>query len=165
MAQKRDDSAKFWREYEEKTGEKVLARSLGQYVSGWDEFGDLSASPHRGHPLWGLIIATSGGFRFHHFPQANWLTALTRFGSGDDPPKEKTIFIPGEKIISAELQKETKWYKKIFSHDVPRLLIRYHTEDGTEKELVLNAKYKPEGLAEAIMQMSNVRQVVHFRGQ
>jgi hypothetical protein len=67
MAKKRNDPEKFWREYEEKTGEKVLARTLGQYVSGWDEFGDLSAGP-----LWGLIIATSGGFRFHHFPQANW---------------------------------------------------------------------------------------------
>jgi hypothetical protein len=149
--QKRNDPEKFWREYEEKIGEKVLARSLGQYVSGWDEFGDLSDGP-----LWGLIIATSGGFRFHHFPQANWLTALTRLGSGDDSPKEKTFFIPGEKIITAELQKETKWYKKIFSHDVPRLLIRYHAEtgtaeDGTEKELVLNAEYKPDGLAEALM--------------
>jgi hypothetical protein len=48
------------------------------------------------------------------------------------------------------LQKETKWYKKIFSHDVPRLLIRYCGESGTEKELVLNAEYKPDGLAEAL---------------
>jgi hypothetical protein len=146
MAQKRNDPEKFWREYEEKTGEKVLARSLGQYVSGWDEFGDLSAGP-----LWGLIIATSGGFRFHHFPQVNWLTSIMRFGSNDTNPTEKTVFIPREKIISAELQKETKWYKKIFSQDVPRLLIRYCNEAGTEKELVLNAEYKPDGLAEALL--------------
>jgi hypothetical protein len=147
MAQKRNDPDKFWREYEEKTGEKVLARSLGRYVSGWDEFGDLSADP-----LWGLIIATSGGFRFHHFPQVNWL--LARFGSNDTNPTEKTIFIPREKIISAELHKETKWYKKIFFFFVPRLLIRYHAPDGTEagtvKQLVLNAEYKPDGLADVL---------------
>jgi hypothetical protein len=150
MVQKGNDPDKFWREYEEKTGEKVLARSLGQYISGWDEFGDLSAGPHGGHPLWGLIIATSGGFRFHHFPQVNWLSSVIRLGSADTNPAEKTIFIPREKIISAELHKETKWYKKLFSQDVPRLLIRYHNEAGTEKELVLNAEYKPDGLAEAI---------------
>jgi hypothetical protein len=151
MAQKRKTPEDFWREYEEKVGEKVLARSLGQYVSGWDEFGDLSAPTYVGSPLWGLIIATSGGFRFHHFPQVNWLTSIMRFGSTDDPPKEKTIFIPREKIISAELQKETKWYKKIFSQAVPRLLIRYRNEAGTENQLVLNAEYKPDGLAEALL--------------
>ena len=135
----------FRQEYEEKTGEKVLARCLGQYVSGWGEFGDLSANP-----LWGLIIATSGGFRFHHFPQSNWMTVLARFGGGDETPKEKTIFIPGEKIISAELRKETKWYRKIFSNISPRLLIRYLDGSGAEKELVLNAEYKPDGVAEAL---------------
>ena len=136
----------FWREYEEKTGEKVLVRCLGQYISGWDEFGDLS-----GNPLWGLVIATSGGFRYHHFPHVNWLTALTRFGSGGDPPQEKTIFIPGERIISARLYSETKWYKKIFSSIPPRLLIAYRDEAGTEKTLVLNAEYKQEGIAEALV--------------
>ena len=133
----------FWREYEEKTGEKIIARSLGQYISGWEEFGDS-----RRNPIWGLIIATSGGFRFHHFPQANWLTALTNIGG--DPPKEKTIFIPHEKIISASLSKETRWYRKFISPSVPRLLIRYLDETGTGKDLLFYVEYKSDGIAEAI---------------
>jgi len=133
----------FWHEYEEKTGEKVIARGLGQYVSGWDEFGDYGKAP-----LWGLIIATSGGFRFHHFPQTNWLSALAGFGG--EPLKEKTIFIPREKIIAASLSKETKWYRKILSPGVPRLLIRYLAETGTEKDLLFHAEYKSEGIAEAL---------------
>jgi len=137
------DPDDFWREYEEKTGEKIIAHGLGQYVSGWDEFGDSG-----GYPLWGLIIATSGGFRFHHFPQVNWLTALA--GLGREAPKEKTIFIPREKIISASFSKETKWYRKILSSGVPRLLIRYLGETGTEKTLLFHAEYKSEGIAEAI---------------
>jgi len=141
MAKKKQSPDEFWQEYEEKIGEKVTARSLGQYVSGWDEFGSASN-------LWGLIIATSGGFRFHHFPQANWLSALSK-GSGN-APSEKTIFIPSEKIISAVLQKETKWYKKLFSSSVPRLIIQYSDEDGNEKELVFLAEYKTDGLAEQI---------------
>jgi hypothetical protein len=145
MAVSRKSPEDFWREYEEKTGEKVLSRSMGQYVSGWDEFGDMSGSP-----LWGLIIASSGGFRFHHYPQVNWLSALFHAGSGDDPPKEKNIFIPNEKIVSAVLHRETKWYSKIFFSSVPRLKIRYHDEAGTEKELLFYAEYKPDGVAEML---------------
>jgi len=133
----------FWREYEEKTGETIIARGLGQYVSGWDEFGDTG-----GYPLWGLIIATSGGFRFHHFPQVNWLSAIA--GLGREPTKEKTIFIPREKIISASVSGETKWYRKLLSPGVPRLLIRYLSETETEKTLLFHVEYKSEGIVEAI---------------
>ena len=137
------DPEDFWREYEEKTGETIITRGLGQYVSGWDEFGDR-------YPIWGLIIATSGGFRFHHFPQVNWLTSLA--GLGREPPKEKTIFIPRKKIISASLSRETKWYRKLLSPGggSPRLLIRYLDETGTEKELLFHCEYKSEGIVEAI---------------
>jgi hypothetical protein len=142
----------FWREYEEKTGETIIARSLGQYISGWDEFGDVSDR----NPIWGLIIATSGGFRFHHFPQTNWLSAL--IGSGGEAQKEKTIFIPREKIIAASLSRETKWYRKILSSGGggPRLLIRYLCETGTEKALLFNAEYKSENIVEAISPQSPV---------
>ena len=121
----------FWREYEEKTGEKVLARSLGQYVSGWDEFEGQKG-------IWGLIIATSGGFRFHHFPQQSWLMALSQT-VGREAPKEKTIFIPKEKIISAQLVEESIWWKKLLKASIPRLLIHYHDEAGDKRQLWLEA--------------------------
>jgi hypothetical protein len=79
----------------------------------------------------------------------SWITALVNRGS-DEFPKEKTIFIPKEKIVSAVLRKETKWYKKIFSSVTPRMVIRYCDVDETEKELVLNAEYKSDGIAELL---------------
>jgi hypothetical protein len=159
MAPKRKSPDAFWQEYEEKTGEKVLAHGLGRYVSGWDEFGNMSGSP-----LWGLIIASSGGFRFHHFPQANWLSVIAQIGSGDNAPKEKTIFIPVDKIISVDFHKETKWYKKIFSSSIPRLLIRYYDEAGAEKELLLFAEYRPEGVVEALRLPSAAPAAMHSPG-
>jgi len=149
MAKKSKSPEEFWLEYEEKTGEKVLARCLGQYVSGWAEFDDPP-----GKPIWGLIIATSGGFRFHHFPQGNWLFSIVRLGSDDDAPKEKTIFIPRDKIVSAVLHRETKWYRKIFSPGIPVLQLRYLDEAGTEKEMLLYAEYKADGFAEALISSS-----------
>ena len=132
----------FWREFEEKTGEKVLARSLGQYISGWEEF-----DSRRWTALWGLIISTSGGFRFHHFPQQSWLETLSR---NHEAPKEKTIFIPQEKIISAQLLVESRWWKKIFSASPPQLLIRYRDETGGEKQLLLEADRIQGNLIESL---------------
>jgi hypothetical protein len=134
----------FWREYEEQTGEKVLARGLGRYISGWEEFDSKEWTS-----LWGLIIATSGGFRFHHFPQTSWLTSLSNLGN-NDAPKEKTFFIPKEKIISTKLIEETTWWKKIFWPAPPQLLIDYR--DGTEntKQLLLEVEFKHENLAEML---------------
>ena len=145
MALKRNSPEDFWRAYEEKTGEQIRARSLGRYVSGWDEFDDPP-----GYPLWGLVIATSGGFRFHHFPDTNWLSALMQQGAGGRASEEKTIFIPGEAILSAVLYKETKWYRKLFFPSIPRLTIRYRDKTGTERELLLYIEHQPDGIAEAL---------------
>jgi hypothetical protein len=134
----------FWREYEEQTGEKVLARALGRYMSGWEEFDSQGWNS-----IWGLIIATSGGFRFHHFPQTNWLTAMANLANYD-APKEKTFFIPKERIISAKLIEGKGWWKKIFISAAPRLLIDYR--DGTEsiKQASLEIEFKHENLAETL---------------
>ena len=133
----------FWRDYEEKTGEKVLARSLGQYISGWEEFDSKGWSA-----LWGLVIVTSGGFRFHHFPHMGWLEALSRLTSGGDAPKEKTLFVPNERLVSAKLVKETRWWKKLISPSAPRLVIRYLNDAGEEREMLLETDYKSDGLVE-----------------
>jgi hypothetical protein len=130
----------FWREYEATTGETIVARSLGQYLSGWQEF-------PAGSPLWGLIIATSGGFRFHHFPQTSWFSAFART---EEPPKEKTIFIPKESITAAVLHKETKWYKKLFSPSAPFLEVFYRDEGGEAKTLLLQVDFQADGLVEAL---------------
>ena len=131
----------FWQEYEEKTGEKVLARGLGKYISGWEEFDEK-----KWNNLWGLLITTSGGFRFHHFPRNSWIDALAARFSDAEQVKEKTIFVPKEKIISTQLIKETKWWKRILNPLPPRLVIRYtdeaETETGeAEKRLLFEAEY------------------------
>ena len=138
------DAEDFWREYEEQTREKVLARSLGRYISGWEEFDSKEWTS-----LWGLIIATSGGFRFHHFPQTSWLTALSNSGN-NNAQKEKTFFIPKEKIISAKIIEETTWWKKIFWSAPPQLLIDYRDGAENTKQVLLEVEFKHENLAESL---------------
>jgi len=124
----------FWQDFEEETGEKVLSRGLGKYITGWDEFDEK-----KWNGIWGLIITTSGGFRFHHFPQMSWMDAFTSFAAVKQP-KERTIFIPQEKITSLDLVKETKWWKKILSPTPPQLVIRYLDEAGSERRLLFEAE-------------------------
>ena len=136
----------FWREFSEKTGETVLARGLGKYVCGWDEFDNKQLSG-----LWGLIINTSGGFRFHHFPQNGFFDSLTQLAFNEkEPPKEKTIFLPREKIVSQKIIKEEKWWKRLISNSTPQLVITYRDEtseksvDESVKKLVFEAEYTKE---------------------
>jgi hypothetical protein len=139
---KETDPASFWKNYEEKCGETVLAYTLGQYLSGWDAF-----NLPKGTTLWGLLIATSGGFRFHHFPHEGWIQALSRVSSGGDAPREKTIFIPRNQLTSVELTAEKSKWKKILFPSSPRLVVRYGDTGG---ELVMETDQKAAEIVRAL---------------
>ncbi len=145
MKQKKlsEEAAAFWKEYEEAHGEKVLAFNLGLYLKGC---ADIEYS------LWGLLIATDGGFRFHHFPQESWISALSRVtsGGGGKGPKEVTLFIPAEKIISVECRIERNWLKKIFTASHPLFVLRYYSNDGREYELFAETDKGSVDVAEAL---------------
>ena len=135
FGKKEKDPDNFWQEYEEKTGEKVLARSLGRYISGWEEF-----DAKRWNSIWGLIIATSGGFRFHHFPQQSWFVAITNL-TGRDAPKEKTFFIRKDRIVSARLLRESRWWKNLLSPTAPHLIVKYRDGMENEQQLLMEIDY------------------------
>jgi hypothetical protein len=115
----------------------VLAFTLGRYISGWAQYN---------LPLWGLLIATDGGFRFHHFPHEGWIEALSRMTTGGEGPKEKTIFIPKDWFLSVELRMEKAWWKKIFVPSPPRLCIRYRDTEGLEDEFLAETDRNAESL-------------------
>jgi len=134
----------FWREYEEKIGEKVLARGLGRYSSGWEEF-----DSNKWNNIWGLIIICSGGFRFHHFPQKNWLESLMNRGDSGES-KEKILILPKGKIIKAEFHEESRWWKKIFISRPPELIIHYSDDNENEKKMFLETDFGSKELAEKL---------------
>jgi hypothetical protein len=138
---KNTDPEEFWKQYEAALGEKVLAYTLGQYLSGWAEYA---------LPLWGLLIATDAGFRFHHFPHEGWIQVLSRMTGGGDAPKEKTIFIPRDRILAAELRKEKSLLKKIFLPGQPRLVLRYRDSSGVEAEFIAEADSKASLIIEKL---------------
>ena len=149
MPKRKEDRSpdEFWREYEEKFSEKVLIRGLGRYISGYEEF-----DSKEWNNLWGLIVFSTGGFRFHHFPQQNWLKALTIRGDTEGS-KEKIIFIPNEKIISADIMEETRWWVKVFSSVPPLLTIHFRDEAENEKTLRLETEIGSKEMAEKLKEL------------
>jgi hypothetical protein len=137
----KQDGANFWREYGERYGEKVLFFTLGQYISGWECYGS---------PFWGLLIATDGGFRVHAFPHEGWIEVLSRLSTGGEPPQEKTIFIPHDSILSANLHSEQSRWKKFLFNRPDRLIIRYRGAAGEEKELIAEMDTKSSEFLRAL---------------
>ena len=134
------DVDKFWVDYEKSIGEKVLSKSLGQYKSGLAEYTQ---------PLWGLIIATSGGFRFNHFPHEGWIGALSRISTGGEAPKEKTFFIPKESINSVELLIEKRLWKRILTPSNP--ILRIHCLiNGAETQVIIETDKSAAEVASAL---------------
>ena len=134
------DADTFWQDYEGSIGEKVLAKSLAKYQSGW---------PEESLQLWGLAIATSGGFRFHHFPHESWITAMSRIGGRGEAPKEKTFFIPNDYINTVELIVEKRWWRKILSPSYPVLVIRC-TIDSRETEVLIETDRSAQAIVSAL---------------
>ncbi|MDR2095928.1 MAG: hypothetical protein LBP76_10495 [Treponema sp.] len=141
IGKNKQEKTDFWREYGERYGEKVLCFTLGRYISGWDCYEQ---------PFWGLLIATDGGFRVHAFPHEGWLEALSRVSSGGEPPREKTVFIAHDRILSAGLQSEQSRWKKLLFNRPPRLLIRYRNAAGAEQELIAETDAKGPELLRAL---------------
>jgi hypothetical protein len=137
-----NDVDQFWRDYEAKTGEKVLKFSLGRYVTGWKGFRE---------PLWGLAIVTEGGFRFHHFPHEGWIIAMSRIGGGGGAaPTEKTLFVPREKFRAYEVRREKSLLKRLFTPASPKVELRYADENGDEAVLVVELDHASEELENAL---------------
>ena len=70
-----DEAIEFWNAFEKETGEKVEARSIGEWLQ------------DKGPSMWGLVILTDKSFRFKHLPSENWLTpaAVTVCATGSKP--------------------------------------------------------------------------------
>lgn len=80
----------FWAKFEQETGEKVLAKSMGQYFATPKDRGD-----------WGLFVLSASGIRFRKTPGENWLASLFKTSSSSAAISgEEDIYIAYESIMS-----------------------------------------------------------------
>jgi len=74
----------FWEKFEKQTGEKVIARTMGQYFAAPKDRGD-----------WGLLVLSPTGIRFRKTPGENWFASLFKASAPSvSLGSEEDIFIP-----------------------------------------------------------------------
>jgi len=116
-----DEAAEFWEEFEKETGEKVVARSIGEL---YDRPGDVG--------VWGILILTDKSFRFKYMKSENWFAVLMR-GFGTKKPKDEAppmdIVIPLEGIVSAEIPKRGV-IARLFGPAFPRFTLTSLDAEG-----------------------------------
>jgi hypothetical protein len=84
-----DAAARFRRDLEERTGEKVVAVAAASVAAanGDPESGD-------GRADWGVLVLTDSALRFSRQPHVHWLSSMLRYHDETPPPK-----VPPELVI------------------------------------------------------------------
>jgi hypothetical protein len=95
MAREADEAAKFWTDFEQETGEKVEARSIGEY---YQDRGDSNG-------LWGLLVLTDKAFRFKHMPSDNWLSSIFKRATSSQKPEPIDLRIAREEVRALSMPK------------------------------------------------------------
>jgi hypothetical protein len=115
-----DEAAEFWENFEKETGEKVEARSIGEY---------FKEGPG-GIGIWGLAILTEKSFRFKFMPSENWLFSLLKRAEKSKPKEPPAdIVIARDSILGLRIPKRS-FMARILGPAFPRIAIHYGSLDG-----------------------------------
>ncbi|HWQ10603.1 MAG TPA: hypothetical protein VN436_15890 [Holophaga sp.] len=99
-----DEVARFWREFEEETGEHVEAKSVGELYEGTG-----------GEGVWGVLVLTDRNLWFKPVPSTNWMASLfrTRTPLPSSPnAAEKPLRIPREGLLALAEPEARGWFSR-----------------------------------------------------
>jgi hypothetical protein len=123
-----DEATEFWSKFEEETGEKVEARSMGERFQ--PTAGDVG--------VWGLLVLTDKSFRFKYMPSDSWLSSLfKKAGRSAEPKRDLDVVIPRADIVSVEAPRGG-FLSRLFAPAFPHFTIVSRAE-GAEKRLAFSA--------------------------
>lgn len=120
-----DEATEFWDAFEKETGEKVEARSIGEWIKG------------DGTSVWGLVIITDASFRFKHMPSENWLLSIFKKTNKPSAASEKPvdIIIPRGELV-AEVVEKRGFFARLTGPAFPNFTVQ---RSGEDREYVFSA--------------------------
>jgi hypothetical protein len=119
-----DEAAEFWSKFEEETGEKVQARSLGE----------LRKASSRDIGTWGLLVLTDKSFRFKYMPNDNWLLSLFKKADRSSEAKKPVdIVIPRGDIVSVKAPRGG-FFARLFGPAFPVFSITSREAEGEQTQ-------------------------------
>ncbi len=119
-----DEAAlRYWRKFENETGEIPGDRAVGQ----WYQEGGREG-------LWGLLVISDKSFRFRYLPSDNWLNHLFASRSRDDSTQESIeIAIPLAAITAVESPERGLW-SRIFGSQQASFMVDWSGVEGPRRE-------------------------------
>jgi hypothetical protein len=120
----------FWANFEKETGEKVLAKTMGQYFSSSKDRGD-----------WGLLVLSPTGLRFRKTPGENWFASLFKASAPLVSTRgEEDLFIPYVSIKQV-VNPPRKFLDFLFGSPFLAIVISYRVDESErEARLALDPK-------------------------
>ena len=97
-----DEVVRFWRSFEEETGERVEAKSIGEL---YEDAG--------GQGIWGLLVLTDQSLWFKPVPSTNWMASLFRPRVLSARQAEGSILrIPRDQLVSLTEPCPRRWFSR-----------------------------------------------------
>jgi len=110
----------YWKRFEQETGERVEARTMGQWFEG--------ASADDG--LWGLLVLTDRSVRFRHQPSDNWFSSFVKNQSRSSSPRGPIeIVVPRDRLVGLE-EARRGFLDRLFGPAFPRFRLRWRAAPG-----------------------------------
>jgi hypothetical protein len=115
-----DEAAEFWSAFEKETGEKVEARSIGEWYKGNNSQAGV----------WGLLVLTDKSFRFRHMPSDNWLLSIFKRADRSSESKQPIdLVIPRDDIVAVKAPKGG-FLARLTGPAFPRFSVKRRAEEG-----------------------------------
>ena len=127
--------AAFWSDLEDELGERIIARSIGEYFSGFEGI--------KG-PLWGLFFITESSFYFRHFNQPNWFSAVIQASGSSVGNGELFISIPRKDILEAGTVKSASFLSRLIAPPQPVLVLEYKDATRVRRDLRIRLEQNRE---------------------
>ena len=120
-----DEAAqRYWKKFEEETGEKPGARCVGQWLGGGSREG-----------LWGILVITDRSLRFRHLPSENWLARLFRPRDAEDAASEPMeIIVPLSSVTNVRTP-DKGWWGRIFGTQQLQFEVNWTAIEGSRTEV------------------------------
>ncbi len=114
-----EEADRYWKEFEESTGERVEARALGQW------FGSEA-----GEGVWGLLILTERAFHFRGQNSDNWFLGLFS-GRGRKAPEPIEFSVPRESLVSLQ-EPRRSGLDRLFGSAFPTFTLTWRPRDPSD---------------------------------
>jgi len=137
LTQKESKIYKYWKEKENKLGERILGKNICEYISGYRDFD---------RKTWGILYFTKNSFYFDIFHEKKFFfSSIFKVNRTDQDKKINTFQIPWKDVIKIDLPKAKNYFLSIFFPPDSLTIVSYSDKSNyRDCKLVLNIHSKNE---------------------